>query len=322
MLSTTFKDCALFWLENYMRGSVKNNTYMGTYYYPTTKHLIPYFGSMQIPNITPSIIQSFFNAKTKEYSQESINKIKKCLQNILELSVDEGIIHRNPLNKRIRTISQIPKKRKSVWNKTQYEIAFEFALTHPDGLGPLILMDTGISRSELLGITWRDILFEQGCILICRSTVSMQNPTTLRYYIHTGDLKNAYRERIIPLTGQAINRLKLEYQQVLNIGKQKNLSIDKINQQFIVSNQHGNVMDPSNWSSRNFKRFMNDLIREHHLPKLSPHELRHTRSTLWFHENIDPIALCMVGGWCNLNMPRKLYIHSSIDILKEKLNRC
>lgn len=317
-----FRDCATFWLENYIQGFVKNNTYMGTYYYPTAKHLIPYFGDMQIIDITPSKIQAFFNSKSSQYAQESINKMKKCLFNILQLAVDEEIIMRNPLNKRIRTNSKVPKKIKSVWNKEQYEIAFNFALSHPDGLGPLILMDTGISRSELLGFTWEDIILDKAYAGIYHSTVSMQDPVTLKYYVYTGELKNEYRERIIPFSQQAVTRLKLEYQKVIINGKRKNLPIDEINKQFVISNKKGKAMDPHNWSNRNFKRFMNDLTEEHSIPKLTPHELRHTRSTLWFNENIDPIALCMVGGWCNLNMPRKLYIHSNIDTLKEKLHRC
>ena len=222
----------------------------------------------------------------------------------------------------IRTNSKVPKKIKSVWNKEQYEIAFNFALSHPDGLGPLILMDTGISRSELLGFTWEDIILDKAYAGIYHSTVSMQDPVTLKYYVYTGELKNEYRERIIPFSQQAVTRLKLEYQKVIINGKRKNLPIDEINKQFVISNKKGKAMDPPNWSNRNFKRFMNDLTEEHSIPKLTPHELRHTRSTLWFNENIDPIALCMVGGWCNLNMPRKLYIHSNIDTLKEKLHRC
>lgn len=317
-----FKDCAIYWLENYVLGFVKDNTYMGTYYYPTVNHLTPYFGNMLITDIKPSKIQTFFNIQSKKYSLETISKMKKCLFNILEFTKDEGIILTNPLNKRIRIKSEIPNQSKNVWNQEQYNLAFDFALTHPDGLGPLILMDIGISRSELLGIIWDHISLKESYVYICQSTVLMQNPKTHKHYVYTGKLKNQYRERIIPFSSSLVSRLKLEYQNIQLEGKRKGLNPKQIKKQFIIANKNGKAMDPSNWSKRNFKRFMDDLIAEYpSIPRLSPHELRHTRATLWFKENIDELAFCMVGGWCNLKMPRKLYVHNDINVLKSKLHR-
>ena len=49
--NSSFKDFADFWLEHYMLGFVKNNTYMGTYYHQTYYNLIPYFGNFKISDI-------------------------------------------------------------------------------------------------------------------------------------------------------------------------------------------------------------------------------------------------------------------------------
>lgn len=69
-----FKDCAMYWLENYVLGFVKDNTYMGTYYHTTHKYLIPFFGEMKIVNISPSLIQQFLNTQGKIYSLETLKK--------------------------------------------------------------------------------------------------------------------------------------------------------------------------------------------------------------------------------------------------------
>lgn len=63
--NSLFKDFADFWLENYMLGFMKDNTYMGTYYHQTYYNLIPYFGKFKISDIKPSMIQEFLIFKDK-----------------------------------------------------------------------------------------------------------------------------------------------------------------------------------------------------------------------------------------------------------------
>lgn len=320
--NSLFKDFAVFWLENYMLGFVKDNTYMGTYYHQTYYNLIPYFGNLKISNIKPSMIQEFFNLQGKKYALETLKKIKFCLSNILLLAVDEGIITVNPVNKRIRLKSDIPPIEKHVWCKEHFSFAYQFALTHPHGLGPLLLMDTAISRSELLGIRWKNILWDEACVKIRDGTVIIQDPISKKYYLHTEGLKNKYRERDIPFSKEVCNRLRLQYQRVLFLGKNKGFTSQQINDQFVISNQKGTAMDPNNWTKRYFKTFMNDLITKYpEIPALTPHELRHTRATLWWQEGVDLLSLGMAGGWGNLRMLRERYAHSNIDHLKKVLNR-
>lgn len=81
-------------------------------------------------------------------------------------------------------------------------------------------------------------------------------------------------------------------------------------------------MDPNNWTKRYFKTFMNDLIIKYpDIPALTPHELRHTRATLWWQEGVDLLSLGMAGGWGNLRMLRERYAHNNVDHLKKVLNR-
>ena len=319
--NTLFKDYAVFWLENYVRGFVKDNTYMGTYYRQTHNALIPYFGNMAISDIKSSIIQEFFNIQGKRYSLETMKKMRFCLSNILQVAVDDEIISKNPLNKRIRLKSNIEPIEKHVWNREHFECAYRFALLHPQGLGPLLLMDTAISRSELLGIEWGNVLWSEGCIAIRNGTVIVQDPETKKHYLLTDGLKNKYRMRNIPLSKDVYNCLKLHYQRILFLGQHKGLTQNQINKQFVISNQKGGAMDPNNWAKRNFKRFMNDLTSQYpEIPVLTPHELRHTRATLWWEDKVDLLSLGMVGGWRNLRMLRERYAHCSIEHLKKVLN--
>ena len=227
--NTLFKDYAVFWLENYVRGFVKDNTYMGTYYHQTNNALIPYFGNMRISEIKSSVIQKFFNIQGKQYSLETLKKMKFCLSNILLVAVDDGVIFRNPVNSRIRLKSDIPPIEKNVWCQEHFDCAYRFALTHPYGLGPLLLMDTAITRSELLGIEWENVLWNKAYITIRNGTVLVQDPGTKKHYLLTDGLKNKYRKRDIPISKEVCDYLRLQYQRILFLGRHKGLTLAQIN---------------------------------------------------------------------------------------------
>ena len=56
-----FNEWAIYWLNTWKRGHVKDNSFWGTYYAPTIVHLIPYFGDIPIDEITTEQIQEYFN---------------------------------------------------------------------------------------------------------------------------------------------------------------------------------------------------------------------------------------------------------------------
>lgn len=51
----------------------------------------------------------------------------------------------------------------------------------------------------------------------------------------------------------------------------------------------GNPYQPNNWANRVYRPFIKALHQENpEIPELSPHELRHTRATLWIAQGIEP----------------------------------
>lgn len=75
-----FSAWALSCLEMYKKPYVKANTYSGTYLAPVEKHLIPYFGNMNINDIKPIHIQKYINEAAKKYAPETIKKRLQCVE--------------------------------------------------------------------------------------------------------------------------------------------------------------------------------------------------------------------------------------------------
>lgn len=65
---------------------------------------------------------------------------------------------------------------------------------------------------------------------------------------------------------------------------------------------------------------MQALHREHpEIPSLSPHELRHTRATLWIAQGIEPYMAARLLGHSDLKMLTKIYDHTSEETLRNAL---
>lgn len=56
------------------------------------------------------------------------------------------------------------------------------------------------------------------------------------------------------------------------------------------------------------------------IPKLHPHELRHTRATLWVNKGLNLYAIANVLGHSDLKMLRKRYAHENVESTREMLN--
>lgn len=83
-----FSDWSRSCLTMYKKPYVKANTYYGTYLEPLEKHLIPYFGQMNMDEIRPVHIQNYINQAARTYAPETIKKDYNILHLIFQTAVD------------------------------------------------------------------------------------------------------------------------------------------------------------------------------------------------------------------------------------------
>ena len=88
----------------------------------------------------------------------------------------------------------------------------------------------------------------------------------------------------------------------------------------VFHSPEGKPYQPNNWENRVFRRFMRALRARHpEIPELSPHELRHTRATLWIARGMDPYMAARLLGHSDLKMLTKIYDHTSTETLRSAL---
>ena len=314
-----FKDWAPKCLELYKKPFVKGSTYNGTYLTPVNKHLIPHFGQMALEDIKPIQIQSYMNQQAKKYAPETVKKDFTILAFIMQQAVENGLCSMNPALKSIR-LPKIERSNKTAYTQEEYEKAYAFAKQHENGLPIMLMMETGISRSELLGLRWEDIDVEKQVLHIRQGLVAYQDLEEKTWVMESSGLKNSYRRRDVPLVeSELLARLKAMPRSV-RVKLRGGEGEEVVHPEFVFHSPEGKPYQPNNWSNRVFFPFMRELNKVHpELPSLTPHELRHTRATLWLAQGISPLMVAKLLGHSDVKMLAKVYDHTTVETLREAI---
>lgn len=313
--SRTFEEWARYWLRTWRLGQVKDNTYQGTYREPIECHLIPYFGHKLLHEIRPFHIQEYFNLKATQYALETLKKQRACLLNIFQTGIENGICDINPVSPTLRLHSDIPVSIKRAWTQEQYTLAYHFAETHPYGIPIMILMETGISRSELLGLTWDDFDMTRCCLTLNHGLIETRNPISGEWELQIHGLKNAHRKRTVPLSLKLATQIS-KLPRYVSIQK-KNQPVLRIATDHICHSPKGKPFAPHNWYARRFQPFIYELMNIYpDIPRLTTHELRHTRATLLTYQGVNLYTIARLLGHKDLSMLSKRYLHDDLEAMR------
>ncbi|MEA5142799.1 MAG: tyrosine-type recombinase/integrase [Oscillibacter sp.] len=302
-----FREWAILWLDTWRKGIVSDISFFDTYRRPVIKHLIPFFGDCYLHTITPLQIQQFFNAKAENYTMESLRKMKFPLISIFTTGIENQHCLTNPVTSSIRLHSKIPPAEKGTWTQDEYNIVAAFAKDHPNGLCIMLLMETAMTRSEMLGLRIMDVDLSDCTITICGGTIETRNSTSGSWEIQRTSGKNSYRLRKIPISKDLSAHLSAAM-----AGQKKT--------NYVFKSKTGGPKCPNNWYKREYRKFMKDLKREYpDIKILTPHELRHTRATLLVQQGVDLYTVAHLLGHCDLSMLSKRYLHSDVNAMRKAI---
>ena len=318
-----FEDWAELWLEYTQKDRVKDNTYY-TYVNIVNNYLLPYFKGKNLNEISFLEVQRYFNILSKSSYQDFLIKNKSLLSQIFNAGIIDGKCLQNPCN-----IIKMPRgkqtKKKEVYSEEEAELIFQYAYTHRFGAEIQLMLETGICRYELLGLQWDDIDIENGILHICRGVVDIVDSTTKKFKVVVGNTKNEYRERDVPLSQRMCDILS-SIDKTLIVGKSEHRHQEgiEVKKKFVFCNRFGEVCSPRNWSRRHYDVFMKDMQKFYankgiEIPIYTPHQLRHTRASIWVNSGKNLYAIAKVLGHSSLNMLEKRYAHSNIEQLRELL---
>ena len=294
-------------LEVYLRPGIKQSTYLSYEAY-IRNHLVPAMGDVFLQDITPRMLQTFYNHKSavEGLSPKTIININLFLHRALEFAMTEGIINSNPASG--VNLPRGPKPTISILTRDEQSKLILASYSHRYGVFVRLTLFTGIRLGELLGLRWEDV-DASGRLLYIRRTLNRlnkmdrpadPNENTTEIVIQTPKSDNSARS--VPLLPQVVQDLQTwRAVQVAERAAAGNLYADS---GMIVTNPTGGYVEP-----KTFKKYYNEILTLAGLPHFTFHALRHTFASRAMEQGMDAKTLSVILGHASVAFTSDTYTH-------------
>lgn len=268
-----FCDYILKWLDS-IKNDVEIITWEG-YENAIKKHIYPYFKSknIKLTEITAKNISDYYQLKMSQgFSANTVKRhhanIRKCLKKAL---IDD-IITSNPADK-----VQLPKVEKynaKYYTSEQVKLLLDKA--KDSDIEHIIVLCTyyGLRRSEVLGLKWDAVNFNDNTIRICNTVTKMYG------LCEKERTKNSSSNRTLPLISvvkKYLLKLKEEQEEYKNLFGKCYFDSD-----YICVKKDGSHITPDD-ASYKFREF----LKKNNLPHIRLHDLRHSCASMLIAQGVD-----------------------------------
>lgn len=261
-------------------------------------------GYIKLEDLTAKVLEDFYTnlrtkyrtAKGSTLSPTTIQSYYAIINNILEHAVRWDYIAKNPNAK----IPKPKRARSNIQCYTPEEVDQLVAvLVHePIKYQAVILLalDLGCRRGELLGLTWKDIDFKTGKVVI--------NKTTQYAYgkIFEKETKTENGDRVNYISKFTINILKSYKKEQLT--RKMLLGSKWVNTNRVFTTDYGDNMHPDTPSM-----ILKKVIEKYNLRPITFHGLRHTNVSLMISKGVQAQIISRKVGHSSVQVTDKIYSH-------------
>lgn len=288
-----------YWISEIKGKTVRWNTlssYKGRY----EKNIKGIIGNMLLKDVKPMNCQSILNIMDNNgYAGGSMERTKITMSCMFSDACENGFIPTNPVTKSVKC----PKKENvntRVLTLNEQEKFLATAKSSVNYYHFLFILQTGIRSSELRGLKWSDIDFENRIIHIRRNVT--YNSNNNKFIV--GELKTNSGYRDIPMIGIASEILTNIKRNIAN--KTDMLPVEFADHIFLNSN---NKLIPNS----NYDSYLEKICNKAGIEKISMHTLRHTFATRCIEAGMKPKTVQNILGHANISMTMDLYVHVTED---------
>lgn len=297
------------WLEA-NRPNIAVTTY-DQYLNILVNHIRPYFDSKRITvsKLTAGDLEDYYSFKVKKgLSPNSVIKHHAVIRTALQWAVKHRYIREN-----VADFAQKPShvRYHGAEPYTVQEIANLLQLTACEPIAVPIFLASfyGLRRSELLGLRWSAIDFQQGTISISTTVVKEKHDGEIKAVVRENTTKSDTSMRTLPLC-------QYTYQYFINLQQgqmyQRDLCGSCYNQRFldfVCVDQMGNLIQPD-YVTQKFQQILN----KYGLRRIRFHDLRHSCATIMLYLGYTLKDIQTWLGHSNYNFTADTYIHSGSGV--------
>jgi len=290
---TTVADYLRRWLQEYVRPNLSPRGFE-RYESIVRVHLIPNLGAIALTQLRPEHLQRQYASKLSSgLSPRSVRYQHVVLHKALQTAMKWGLVARN-----VADGVDVPHARQTemqTWD--EYEVAqfLEIAKDSPYYTLFHTALFTGMRRSELLALQWRDIDFHQ--IHVSRSLHQLGDHT----YVFTQP-KSARSRRTIALSPSSVFTLRDHKDRQAGIRAMLGLSLK--GDDLVFSTPEGKPLRPNTIS-----RAWTALAARADIRVIRLHDARHTHASLMLKQGIHPKIVQERLGHASVQITLDTYSH-------------
>ena len=293
-ISPTVKEAAFLWIKRCNEKGLEPST-ICAYEEHVDLHIVPYIGAKKLAELTVPLVNAF--ADQLRDAGRSASMMKRVVGSL-------GAIFREARRRGLSSVAptvgielDLPERddpRPVIPTKAELQAIIA---NSADGCRPLVLVAIfcGLRASELRGLRWSDVNFEQHKIHVNQRA---------DIYHKIGKLKSKSAYRSVPCPSMVINTLR-----------EWKLKCPKGDLNLVFPNGIGKVEALSNIMQRGFEplQVSADVVNAAGTAKYGMHALRHACASLWIENGKNPKQIQTMMGHSTIQMTYDVYGHLFSD---------
>lgn len=282
------------WIFDFKKIEVSSNTFAEYEVCYRTK-ILPYdISKVKIKDLTPNILQEYFNylLNSEKLSINCIKKIHRKIKSCLQFAIVQNVIIRNPI-----IVVTLPKEKQEEKYKvfSKEEQLLILGALGENVVDKIILTGffTGLRLGEILALRWEDL--ERGLLKIRRQyqkNIDVVDVGVKKLSYVFKELKTDKSKRDVPLTENIIELLS-------GIEKKSEL---------IFCDEEGKPIERKRPTRR-----LNRICRDLNIIERPFHSVRHTYATRMFELEIPIKTVQVLLGHSEIAVTMDIYTHVMID---------
>lgn len=248
----------------------------------------------------------------------SIHTIRGVVRPAFQMAVDDDLLVKNPFEFQLNTVVVNDSVTREAITRQQERDFLEFVKNdkhfckYYDGI--YILFKTGLRISEFVGLTKKNLDFENNRIIVDHQ---LQRTRDMKYIIE--DTKTESGERMVPMTPE----VKEAFQRIL--ANRKNPKIEPMvdgYSGFLFLDKNGRPMVALHWEKyfQHIREKYNKIYRIQ-MPEVTPHVCRHTFCSNMAKSGMNPKTLQYIMGHSDISVTLNTYTHLNYNDAEEEMQK-